>query len=161
MLETVNLKKLTTPLNVGLLTGILAATAQAVFSVAPPLAYGICIACHTRDLVNWFTNTLFNTTLGIAPISQTVPLFTTLGLLIGAFVSALRSKEFKIRTTINPFYEFLLGMLIMISALTLGACPMRAVLRVAYGDLTALLGFLSIVLGVVAGSVYMKRSMEI
>ena len=153
--------KTITPMGVGLFVGILATTAQALFGVSPPPAYGICIACHTRDLVNWTVNNLFKTQLGLAPISKVLPLMTPLGILIGALVSAVQGREFKIRTTINPIFEFILGMLIMIFALTLGACPMRTVLRVAYGDLTAFIGFLSIASGVVVGSIFLRWSVRI
>lgn len=40
----------------GFVAGVLVAISQVIFQVSPPPAYGICIACHTRDLVNWFTN---------------------------------------------------------------------------------------------------------
>ncbi len=44
---------------VGAIAGFLAAAAQAFFHVIPPPAYGICIACHMRDLVNWVTTHIY------------------------------------------------------------------------------------------------------
>lgn len=150
-----------TPIVAGLIMGILAATAQAFFQVSPPQAYGLCVACHARDLINGVTNYIFNTNLGVAGISKDIPVLTVLGVIIGASAGAVRHKEFRVKTTVNPLLEFGLGMVIMFSALTLGACPIRTTLRVAYGDVTALIGLLSIAGGVILASIYLKRSVRV
>lgn len=150
-----------TPIRAGLIIGILAAAAQAFLQISPPPAYGLCIACHARDLVNWITNHIFNTNLGVAGVSSDIPVLTVLGVIVGASVGAVQHKEFRVKTTVNPLLEFGLGMLVMFSVLTLGACPIRATLRVAYGDVTALFGLLAIAGGVILASIYMKRSVRI
>lgn len=149
-----------TPLIVGLVIGFSAALAQAFLQVYPPAAYGICSACHARDLINWITNQIFNTNLSVAGVSKDIPVLTVLGIVIGASAGAIKSKEFRTRKTANLLFEFVLGMAVMVSALTIGGCTIRIPLRVAYGDATALIGLISIVGGVILGSIYLKRSVR-
>ena len=46
-------KTFVTAVPMGITAGLLAVLADAIFDVRPPEAYGICMACHARDLVNW------------------------------------------------------------------------------------------------------------
>ena len=62
-----------TPAQAGLVVGFLAASLQAFFGVLPPPAYGVCIACHMRDLVNWVLvhlYPLYGLTLSLIHISE-------------------------------------------------------------------------------------------
>src|SRR5512136_1006669 len=86
------------PLAVGLIIGILAALVQLLLiSAGGPEAYGFCVACHTRDVVNVAVNDIAGTKLAVAAISQNaiLPVMTVIGVLIGAFVSAKYFEEFK------------------------------------------------------------------
>ena len=52
------------PLYVGLIIGILAALVQVLLiSAGGPEAYGFCVACHTRDVVNDAVNDVAGTKL--------------------------------------------------------------------------------------------------
>lgn len=138
-----------TPIMAGCFAGLISALCQVIFSLYPPPAYGICIACHARDLINWLVNSLTGLNLGLAPVSKEAPVLTVLGIMLGAFTRALRSKEFKIKTMKNPFESFLYGLLVAIFALLLGSCPIRTILRIAYGDAIAIVGWFAIMLGVI------------
>jgi amino acid transporter len=140
----------------GLATGILAAVNQIVFNVFPPYAYGLCVACHARDLINWILNASFGLNLSVAGVSVAAPVLTVIGLVVGAFIASKQHKEFKFRTTKNPVVSFVLGFLVMVFALILGACPLRTLLRVAYGDVIAVIGFIAIAAGVVISAQIIK-----
>jgi protein-S-isoprenylcysteine O-methyltransferase Ste14 len=142
----------------GITAGAIAAINQLVFSVAPPLAYGLCIACHARDLINWLLNTSLGLSLSVAPVSAALPVLTVIGLVVGAFIASSQNKEFKLRTTKNPVISFILGFLVMVFALILGACPLRTLLRVAYGDVIAVAGFIAITAGVVISAQLIKAN---
>lgn len=158
-----------TAARVGLIAGFLAAAAQAFFRVIPPPAYGICIACHMRDLVNWLVirlYPLYGTVPGGArfvgaPVSKLVPVLTVVGALVGAHLAARRHGEFRFRAMRvpwqRPWAEFLLGMGVMVSALLMGGCPIRTALKSAYLDLTAMVGLVAIFLGVVLGCQLLRR----
>lgn len=144
------------PLYVGLAIGILAALVQVLLiSAGGPEAYGFCVACHTRDVVNVAVNDIAGTKLAVAAISQNaiLPVMTVIGVLIGAFVSAKYYEEFKTKTgSVTSYIWYLLGgLLFMIFALFMGGCPYRIGLRIGYGDFVALIGVIAIIIGVLVG----------
>jgi len=137
--------------------GSLAALAQAFLGVAPPVAYGICMVGHPRDLLVWITNSILGTGFAIQPVSVEVPVLTVVGILAGSAISAAQRKEFRTSSVRSPALTFILGFLVANFALILGACVLRAVVFAAYGNLHMIIGFLCIVTGVVAGVEYLKR----
>lgn len=141
------------PAFLGMLIGFMAALVQALIGFGPgsaggPPAYGFCVACHTRDLID----TLFNAFFGTALVAV-LPVLTILGVYLGGRGSAVQQQEYKRKTSKPHVYVVYLlgGIAVMILALFLGGCPYRAALRFGYGDLIAGLGILGIVGGVLAG----------
>ena len=57
----------------------------------------------------------------------------------------------------RPWAEFFLGMLVMISALTFGGCPVRTALKAVYLDITAFIGLIMIGVGVFVGCQVLKK----
>jgi len=141
-----------------LLIGTLSALAQAFLSVAPPVAYGICLVGHPRDLLVWTTNLILGTTFQMQPVSANIPVLTAIGVLTGSAIGALQHKEFRPSRLRNPALMFILGFLVANFALTLGACILRTIVFMAYGNLHATIGFLCIVAGAIAGVEYLKRT---
>jgi hypothetical protein len=144
------------PLVVGLLIGILAALVQVLLiSAGGPEAYGFCVACHTRDVVNVAVNDIAGTKLAVAAISQNaiLPVLTVIGVLIGAFVSARFYTEFRTKagSAVSYIWYLLGGISFMIFALFMGGCPYRLALRIGYGDVIALIGIVAIIAGVLIG----------
>lgn len=144
------------PLLVGLLIGIVAALIQVLLiSAGGPEAYGFCVACHTRDIVNDAVNSVAGTKLALAAISQNaiLPVMTVIGVLIGAFFSARYYQEFRTKTGggVSYIWYLLGGLLFMIFALFMGGCPYRMGLRIGYGDVVALIGVIAIIAGVLVG----------
>jgi hypothetical protein len=144
------------PLYAGLAIGVLAAVVQGLLiSAGGPEAYGFCVACHTRDVVNVAVNSVAGTKLAVAAISQNaiLPVMTVVGALIGAFVSARYYEEFRIKAGSVPSFIWYLvgGLFFMIFALFMGGCPYRIGLRIGYGDIVALVGLLAIIAGVLIG----------
>ena len=153
------------PLYVGIAIGILAALVQVLLiSAGGPEAYGFCVACHTRDVVNVAVNDVAGTKLAVAPISQNaiLPVLTVVGVLIGAFLSAKAYAEFRTKTSNAVSYLWYAagGVLFMIFALFMGGCPYRIGLRVGYGDVVALIGIIAIIAGVLIGIKVATKLME-
>src|SRR3989442_14338148 len=105
-----------TAAQMGAIGGVLAVVAGAVFAVRPPEVYGLCMACHARDLVNWTINDLAGTHLTVAPASVVFPVLTTVGVLMGALVGAMFSGEFHWRSAENSLRMFVYGVLVMMFA---------------------------------------------
>ncbi len=141
-----------TPFRAGLVLGIGASLVQAYFKVIPPLAYGVCMVCHPKDLFNWGADHLFNLDWSYSIASTNWPLLTVLGVLAGAFIASARHGELRLKPARQPLFFFLNGFLMINFGLVLGSCPIRIVLLTAYGDWTGLIGWICVVLGVLITS---------
>lgn len=129
----------------GAAIGVLAPLLQAWGN---PPNMGICVACFQRDIAG---------ALGLhraAAVQYLRP--EIIGFVLGAMIAALIYREFKPRSGSAPIIRFLLGMLAMIGALAFLGCPWRALLRLAGGDLNAILGLAGLALGVGIGVQFLK-----
>lgn len=158
-------KILKKPITAGIIIGFLAALVQGlIFPAGGPMAYGFCVACHTRDLVDVIWNHIFGTSLFAAPVSTAglFPVMTIIGVLIGAVTAALVYREFRIKKgNVKSCIKYAVGgFFFMICALLMGACPYRIALRIGYGDLIAFFGLIAIVIGVFIGVKIALKKME-
>ena len=80
-----------------------------------------------------------------------------IGLVLGSFGVALVKKEFSAKGGSAPVTRFVLGFFVMVGCLMFLGCPFRMILRLAGGDLNALLGLLGFALGILAGVFFLKR----
>ncbi|MCU0631852.1 MAG: YeeE/YedE family protein [Methanolinea sp.] len=153
------------PAFLGAVIGILAAFSQALLiSAGGPEAYGFCVACHTRDLVNGMTNIVTHTNLALAAISKNaiLPVMSVVGVLIGGYLAARQYREHKIRKgTIREYaIYFVAGILVLNLAMIFGGCPYRAALRTGYGDLNAIAFIVAMAAGVILGAFLMLKRAE-
>ncbi len=145
-----------TAVTMGIVAGLLAVIAGAFFEVRPPEAYGVCMACHGRDLVNWTINEVAGTRLTVAPASLVFPLLTTVGVFLGALLGARTSGEFRWWSPDNSFKTFLYGVLVMNCALLAGGCSIRLLLRSAAGEALGMMGFVGMAAGVILGTFWLR-----
>jgi hypothetical protein len=145
-----------TGLQAGVVMALAAVVAGAFFMVRPPDAYGICMSCHTRDLVNWLSNHNLGTNLTVAQVSLVFPLLTTIGVLIGASIGAVTSGEFRWRMPERPGKNFVHGVLVMNAALVAAGCSTRLALRTAAGDPLGIAGFAAMAGGVVLATYWLR-----
>ncbi|GAB6181244.1 YedE family putative selenium transporter [Desulfotomaculum defluvii] len=113
-----------------------------------PANMGYCIACFLRDISG---------ALGLhraAPVQYLRP--EIIGLILGAFISALFSREFRVVGGSNTLARFTLAFLGIIGMLVFLGCPVRVVLRLAGGDLNALVGLVGLIVGVAIGTMFLK-----
>lgn len=131
---------------VGAVIGILAAVLQ---KLGNPGNMGICVACFERDIAG---------ALGLhrAGVVQYIRP-EIIGFVLGSLVAAYSFKEFKPRCGSAPIVRFVLGVFAMIGALVFLGCPWRALLRLAGGDLNAILGILGLGFGVWIGVMFLKN----
>lgn len=117
--------------------------------VGNPANMGFCIACFLRDIAGG---------LGLhraAAVQYLRPEIT--GLVWGACLAALWKREFLPRGGSSPLLRFFLGFGVMIGALVFLGCPLRMVLRLAGGDLNALVGLAGFLAGILAGVAFLKH----
>jgi uncharacterized protein len=131
---------------VGAVIGILAPLLQ---KLGNPGNMGICVACFERDVSG---------ALGFhraAVVQYLRP--EIIGFVLGSLAAALAFKDFRPRTGSAPFVRFVLGVFAMIGALVFLGCPWRALLRLAGGDLNAVLGLAGLVFGIWLGTLFFKN----
>ena len=121
----------------GLIIGIIAA---GLAFLGNPKNMGFCIACFLRDTAGG---------LGLhkaPPVQYIRP--EIIGIVIGAFVAAFAKKEFGSKGGSAPMTRFVLGFFAMVGCLMFLGCPFRMILRLAGGDLNAVLGLVGFVIGI-------------
>lgn len=131
---------------VGAAIGVLAPLLQ---KLGNPGNMGICVACFERDISG---------ALGFhraAVVQYMRP--EIIGFVLGSLAAALAFKDFRPRTGSAPFVRFVLGVFAMIGALVFLGCPWRALLRLAGGDLNAILGLAGLVFGIWIGTLFLKN----
>lgn len=130
----------------GLIIGVIASL---LVFFGNPSNMGFCIACFLRDTAGG---------LGLhraAAVQYIRP--EIICLVLGSFGVALVKKEFSAKGGSAPVTRFVLGLFVMVGCLMFLGCPFRMILRLAGGDLNALLGLLGFALGILAGVFFLKR----
>jgi len=133
-------------ITVGSVIGILATLLQ---TFGNPPNMGICVACFERDIAG---------ALGLhrAGVVQFIRP-EIIGFVIGSFLIALFTGEYKPRGGSSTVIRFFLGIFAMIGALVFLGCPWRALLRLAGGDGNAILGLLGLIAGIAIGVAFLKN----
>lgn len=130
----------------GLVIGVIASL---LVLFGNPKNMGFCIACFLRDTAGG---------LGLqsaAAVQYIRP--EIIGLVLGSFLMALCKKEFSARGGSAPVTRFVLGMFVMVGCLMFLGCPFRMILRLAGGDLNALLGLAGFACGILAGVFFLNK----
>ena len=142
----------------GIAMGVLAAIAQGFFNVQPPVGDGVCAVSHPANLINWVSNTVFNTNFTIHGIFLAVPVLTPIGFILGSTLAALKNRELKFRKgpVRDNIFAFILGFMIICFALLWGSCPIRTAVLVSYGMVFAMVVMVAIIMGVIASCEYIK-----
>ena len=130
----------------GVLCGAIAA-ALAYFGNPANMAF--CIACFIRDTAG---------ALGLqttATVQYARP--EIIGLVLGAFVISVATKEYRSTAGSSPAIRFVLGIIIVIGSLVFLGCPLRMVIRMSAGDLNAWVALIGFAGGVATGVVALKK----
>ena len=114
-----------------------------------PTNMGYCIACFLRDTAGGLK-------LHSAAVVQYVRP-EIIGLVLGSFIMAVLKKEWAPKGGSAPFTRFILGFFVMIGCLAFLGCPFRMTLRLAGGDLNALVGLAGFVAGILAGVFFLNK----
>ena len=118
-----------------------------------PANMGFCIACFLRDITGACG---MHGAAAVQYVRPEIP-----GLVIGAFIMAVATKEFRAKAGSSPAIRFVLGMLVMIGALVFLGCPLRMVLRLAGGDLNALVATVGFGVGIFIGTIFLKNGFSL
>lgn len=118
-----------------------------------PANMGVCVACFVRDISGGLG---LHRAAAVQYLRPEVP-----GFVLGSFILALISGEFRPRGGSSPMLRFLMGVAVMIGALVFLGCPLRMVLRLSAGDLNALVGLAGFIAGIIFGVFFLKRGFSL
>lgn len=129
--------------------GIIGLIGAILMKLGNPGNMGICIACFWRDIAG---------ALGLhrAEVVQYIRP-EIIGIIFGAFGISYITGDFKVNGGSSPLIRFVLGFFLMIGALVFLGCPLRMVLRLANGDLNALVGLAGYIFGIFIGVQFLKK----
>ena len=130
----------------GLVIGVIASL---LVLFGNPKNMGFCVACFLRDTAGALGLHSAEAVQYIRP--------EIIGLVFGSFFMALAKKEFSPRGGSAPVTRFVLGMFVMIGSLMFLGCPFRMILRLAGGDLNALLGLAGFACGILVGVFFLNK----
>lgn len=130
----------------GAITGIISV---ALVLLGNPTNMGFCIACFYRDIAGALS------LHSAAAVQYARP--EIMGLLLGSMLISIIRKEFKPRGGSSPVFRFIISFFVMIGALVFLGCPFRMVLRLAGGDLNALVALFGFIVGIIAGSLLLNK----
>lgn len=127
--------------------------AVALTMLGNPANMGFCIACFLRDITGAVGMH------GAAKVQYVRP--EIIGLVLGAFVMSVATREFRAKAGSAPATRFVLGAFVMIGALAFLGCPLRMVLRMGGGDLNAVVGLVGFTIGILIGVQFLKNGFSL
>ena len=133
--------------------GIIGLIAAVLANLGNPGNMGFCIACFFRDISGALGLQSNEAVQYIRP--------EIIGLILGAFLAAFIGKEFRARGGSAPVLRFAFGFFLIVGALVFLGCPTRMIIRLAGGDLNALVGLLGFVVGVGGGIIFLKNGFSL
>lgn len=134
----------------GIVTGI---AALVLTALGNPPNMGFCIACFERDIAG---------ALGLHSAAKVQYLRPEIvGIVLGAALAAAAAREFRAKAGSSPASRFLIGLFVMVGALVFLGCPLRMVLRLGGGDLTAVAALLGFLAGILVGILSLKKGFSL
>ncbi len=133
--------------------GLVGLAAVLLTALGNPANMGFCIACFLRDIAGAVGMH------GAAVVQYFRP--EIVGLVLGAFIMSVASKEYRAKAGSSPATRFVLGAFVMIGALAFLGCPLRMMLRLAGGDLNALIALFGFAAGIGIGVVCLNKGFSL
>ena len=132
------------------LSGVIVGLVAAILAVkGNPGNMAFCIACFIRDTAGAMK-------MHTAPVVQYVRP-ETIGIVLGAFIISVATKEYRSTAGSSPMVRFVLGIILMVGSLVFLGCPLRMVIRMAAGDFNAWVALPGFVAGVYTGALFLKK----
>ena len=118
-----------------------------------PANMAFCIACFIRDTAGALG---FHSTETVQYARPEI-----IGLVLGAFIISVATKEYRSTAGSSPMVRFVLGMILAIGSLVFLGCPLRMIIRMSAGDLNAWVALIGFVLGVGTGVIALKKGFSL
>lgn len=117
-----------------------------------PANSGICVSCFMENLSG---------SLGLHNNLRMAVLRPELaGFAAGSLLSAFLGRELRPRSGAYPLFAFILGIFLIVGSSVFMGCPIKMMLRLGAGDLTAVAGLIGLAAGVWAGIKYYRAGLD-
>ena len=136
--------------SLGIIAGLVAAL---LAFLGNPKNMAFCIACFIRDTAGAMH---FHSAEVVQYVRPEI-----IGIILGAFVISLLTREYRSTAGSSPALRFFLGVIMMVCALVFLGCPLRMVLRMAAGDISSYVGLVGFVAGVATGAFFLKKGFSL
>ena len=136
-------------IHIAIAGGIIGMISVALVLLGNPANMGFCLACFIRDTAGGLGLHRAEAVQYIRP--------EVIGLVLGAMILSMARGEFAPRGGSAPVTRFFIAFFVMVGALMFLGCPFRMVLRLAGGDLNAVVGLIGFVVGIAAGVFFLKN----
>lgn len=134
---------------IGIAGAIIGIIASGLVYFGNPANMGFCIACFIRDTAGALGLHNAKAVQYIRP--------EIIGIILGSTLISIIAREFKPKGGSSPMTRFVLGFFVMIGCLMFLGCPFRMIVRLAGGDLNALLGLVGFVAGILCGIFFLSK----
>lgn len=132
---------------------VLGLVAAVLALMGNPKNMAICIACFIRDSAGAMK-------LHTAAVVQYMRP-EIVGIVCGAFLIAVLTKEYRSTAGSSPMIRFILGVIMMIGSLVFLGCPLRMLIRMSAGDLNAYVAVVGFIGGVFTGTIALKKGFSL
>ncbi len=84
-----------------------------------------------------------------------------IGFVLGSFGLAMVRKQFASTGGSSPLLRFMVGMLLIVGCSVFIGCPVKLILRLAAGDIAAIIGFIGLIAGVYIGLEFVENGFRL
>ncbi len=113
-----------------------------------PSNTGICVSCFMRNIAG---------AVGLhGDIRMQYIRPEIIAFVLGSFFTSIMTKNFKPTSGSSPLLRFFVGILLIIGCSVFVGCPIKMVLRISSGDLTAIVGVIGLAAGVWTGLQFLE-----
>ena len=118
-----------------------------------PKNSGICVSCFMENLAGALG---FHTKTRMQCIRPEL-----IGFILGGTMSAMVFKEFRAEGGSSPIIRFVGGVLLIVGCSMFLGCPIKMLLRLSCGDITATAGLVGLIFGVWLGYLFLRRGFHL
>jgi hypothetical protein len=118
-----------------------------------PANTGICVSCFMRNIAGAIG---LHDNIRMQYIRPEI-----LAFVLGSFITALSTKEFKATSGSSPVLRFFVGIFLIIGCSVFIGCPVKMILKISAGDFSAIAGAAGLAAGVWAGLQFLERGFRL
>lgn len=137
-----------------LITGMIIGAGAVLLSYSGnPANTGICVSCFMRNIAGAIG---LHDNIRLQYIRPEIPAFV-----LGAFVMSLATGNFKVTSGSSPVLRFFAGVFLIIGCSVFIGCPVKMILKISAGDISAVVGIAGLAAGVWAGLQFLERGFRL